>query len=65
MRSFLLASGGFALAPWCGSQECEAKVKEDTKATIRYLPIDPVKPDRPCIVCGREAVDEAAWARAY
>jgi len=65
MRSFLDASGGFAIAPWCGSGECEVKVKAETKATIRYLPMDPVKPDGPCIVCGGEAVDEAAWARAY
>jgi prolyl-tRNA synthetase len=65
MRSFLEASGGFAVAPWCGSADCEAKVKEDTKSTIRYLPVDPVKPDGPCIVCGRPSVDEAAWARAY
>jgi prolyl-tRNA synthetase len=65
MRSFLLASGGFAVAPWCGGADCEAKVKSDTKATIRFLPVDPVKPEGPCIVCGREAVDEATWARAY
>jgi prolyl-tRNA synthetase len=65
MRSFLDASGGFAIASWCGSGECEAKVKAETKATIRYLPMDPVKPEGPCIVCGGEAVDEAAWARAY
>ena len=65
MRSFLLASGGFAVAPWCGGADCEAKVKADTKATIRYLPVDPIKPEGPCIVDGREAVDEATWARAY
>jgi prolyl-tRNA synthetase len=65
MRSFLEASGGFAVAPWCGSRECEARVKQETKATIRYLPMDPAQPEGPCIVCGGRAVDEAAWARAY
>jgi prolyl-tRNA synthetase len=65
MRTFLEASGGFAVAPWCGSPECEAKVKEETKATIRYLPVDPVVPGGPCIVDGRPGVDEASWARAY
>jgi prolyl-tRNA synthetase len=65
MREFLLGSGGFAVAPWCGSVECETRVKADSKATIRYLPVDPVRPDVPCIVDGREAVDEATWARAY
>jgi len=65
MRSFLVASGGFAIASWCGSGECEAKVKAEAKATIRYLPMDPVRPEGPCIVCGDEGVDAAAWARAY
>jgi prolyl-tRNA synthetase len=50
---------------WCGSEECEAKVKADTKATIRYLPIEPAPPEEPCIVCGKPSVDEAAWGLAY
>jgi prolyl-tRNA synthetase len=65
MRSFLETSGGFAVAPWCGSRTCEARVKEETKATIRLLPMDPVTPSGPCIVCGERAVGEATWARAY
>jgi prolyl-tRNA synthetase len=65
MRAFLEASGGFAVAPWCGRFECEVKVKEETKATIRFLPMDPSTPDGPCIVCGQGAADEATWARAY
>jgi prolyl-tRNA synthetase len=65
MRAFLEASGGFAVAPWCGTPRCEARVKQDAKATIRYLPLDPVRIDRPCIVCGEPARDEATWARAY
>jgi prolyl-tRNA synthetase len=65
MRAFLEASGGFAVAGWCGNGECEARVKEETKATIRYLPLDPVGVQGPCVVCGRAATDEATWARAY
>jgi prolyl-tRNA synthetase len=65
MRAFLEASGGFAVAGWCANAECEAKVKVDTKATIRYLPLDPVDAQGPCIVCDRAATDEATWARAY
>ncbi|MGH2662877.1 MAG: proline--tRNA ligase [Actinomycetota bacterium] len=57
--------GGFMIAGWCGSEECEAKVKAETKATIRFLPLDPAPPGGPCIVCGEPAVDEAAWAQAY
>lgn len=58
-------SRGFAFAPWCGSAECEAKIKEETKATTRCIPFE--QPDRigPCIVCGSEARQEALFARAY
>jgi prolyl-tRNA synthetase len=65
MTDLLSEPGGFMLTGWCGSEECEAKVKAETKATIRYLPIEPSPPDGPCIVCGKASVDEAAWALAY
>jgi prolyl-tRNA synthetase len=65
MRSFLEASGGFAVAPWCGDAACEARVKQETSATIRFLPLDPVDVLGSCIVCGRPATERATWARAY
>ncbi len=65
MRAVLTDPGGFAITAWCGRQECEDRVKADTKATIRYLPMEPAPPNAPCIVCGMPAVDEAAWAQAY
>jgi prolyl-tRNA synthetase len=65
MARLLEDPGGFMVAGWCGSEACEAKVKADTKATIRYLPIEPKPPGGPCIVCGQPAIDEAAWAQAY
>jgi prolyl-tRNA synthetase len=65
LRVLLEDPGGFMLAPWCGSEECEAKVKAETKATIRFLPLEPTDPGAPCIVCGQPGVDEAAWALAY
>jgi prolyl-tRNA synthetase len=57
--------GGFMVTPWCGSDECEAKVKAETRATIRYLPLEPVDPGGPCIVCGSTGTEEATWAQAY
>jgi prolyl-tRNA synthetase len=68
MRELLADPGGFMVAPWCGDAACEAKVKAETKATIRYLPeAAPAEGTSgpPCIVCGRPSVDEAAWAQAY
>ncbi len=62
------SDGGFFYAGWCGSEACEEKVKEETKATIRVLPREEfrsaVAPDR-CLVCGEAAAHEAVWARAY
>jgi prolyl-tRNA synthetase len=65
MAALIDDPGGFMLAGWCGSEECEAKVKAETKATIRFLPLEPTSPGGPCIVCGQPAVDEAAWAQGY
>jgi prolyl-tRNA synthetase len=61
-------SGGFVYAGFCGRPECEAEIKEQTKATIRVLP-DPEyrSPELPatCMWCGLPSVAEAVWARAY
>jgi prolyl-tRNA synthetase len=65
MAQLLDDPGGFMIAPWCGSPECEAKVKSDTKATIRFLPLEPGGDFGRCIVCGERATEEAAWAEAY
>jgi prolyl-tRNA synthetase len=68
MREIIDADGGFVFAGWCGSAECETRVKDDTKATIRVLPSEQFRSsERPtrCIVCGSPAQDEAVWARAY
>jgi prolyl-tRNA synthetase len=68
MRRRIDEEGGFYFAGWCGSADCEQKVKEETKATIRVLPFDEFRSDpRPdaCIVCGANAQAEAVWARAY
>jgi prolyl-tRNA synthetase len=59
------AETGFVWAWWCGSPDCETKVKDDTKATIRCLPFDQPKGSGPCVVCGGEAQKQAVFARAY
>jgi prolyl-tRNA synthetase len=66
MIEYLREAAGFVVAPWCGSSECEARVKEDSSATIRILPLgDEPAPTGVCICCGRPAVTEAVWAQAY
>ena len=67
-REIIDGKGGFIFAGWCGSAECEAKIKEETKATIRVLPDAEFRseqaPDR-CVRCGAKATAEALWAKAY
>jgi prolyl-tRNA synthetase len=65
LRGALESPGGFVTGAWCGSEECEAKVKADTKATIRFVPLEPEVPGAACVVCGAEGVDRATWAQAY
>ena len=55
----------WALSFWCGSQDCEAKIKEDTKATIRCLPLDQNEEQGSCICCGKPANKKAYFAKAY
>lgn len=56
---------GFIVSPWCGNSECEEKVKNDTKATIRCLPFG-LKPEGDkCLACGEKATVSAYFARAY
>jgi len=60
------AVNGWAKGYWCGDLACEAKVKEDTKATSRNIPLDQGDAGSgTCIVCGKPAEEWAYWARAY
>jgi prolyl-tRNA synthetase len=65
---------GFAFAWWCGNSDCEAKIKEETKATMRCIPFDqtlggtvsaPPGGSGKCIYCGQPAKEKAVFARAY
>ncbi len=57
--------GGFYNAYWCGSEECESKVKDDTKATIRLIPFAHAKQKGKCLVCGDESDSRVVFAKAY
>ena len=56
---------GWAYSWWCGSKECENKVKADTKATTRCIPLDQPDAQGKCIVCGEKADQKVYFARAY
>lgn len=64
-----IEKGGFILAHWDGTAETEAKIKEDTKATIRCVPFDSYvdgdKEPGKCMVTGKPSKCRVLFARAY
>jgi prolyl-tRNA synthetase len=60
-----VVQNGWAYSYWCESAECEAKVKEDTKATTRCMPLEQEDGHGKCIVCGKDAKHKVYFAKAY
>ncbi len=60
-----IVQNGWAFSWWCGDPACEAKVKEDTKATTRCIPMEQPGGKGKCIVCGKEATEKVYFAKAY
>ena len=56
---------GYVVAPWCGNEACEAKIKEETQATIRNLPLDQTAATGACIQCGQVGQTDAFFAKSY
>ena len=57
--------GGFILAHWDGTAETEALIKEETKATIRCIPLEGDKTPGKCMVTGKPSAQRVIFARAY
>jgi len=57
--------GGFIWSHWCGSGECEERVKDETKATIRNIPRESPAEEGKCIKCGSRSERRVIFARAY
>ena len=56
---------GFILAHWDGTPETEEKIKEETKATIRCIPLNNIKEEGLCIYSGKPSKQRVLFARAY
>jgi prolyl-tRNA synthetase len=56
---------GWAFSWWCGDAECETKIKEETKATTRCIPLEQEPSQGKCIVCGKLATEKVIFGRAY
>jgi prolyl-tRNA synthetase len=60
-----IEKGGFILAHWDGTSETEEKIKEETKATIRCIPLDAKQEPGRCVFSGRPSNRRVLFARAY
>jgi prolyl-tRNA synthetase len=65
LKKVLDGKGGFVSAHWDGSAETEAKIKEETKATIRCIPLDAVEESGKCVYSGKPSNKRVLFARAY
>ncbi|PKN74217.1 MAG: proline--tRNA ligase [Candidatus Cloacimonetes bacterium HGW-Cloacimonetes-2] len=57
--------GGFAFSPWCGSVDCEEKIKEDLKVTVRCIPFEGQNEDGKCICCAKPSKLRVIFAKSY
>jgi prolyl-tRNA synthetase len=56
---------GFAYSFWCGSGQCEKSIKDETKATLRCIPLEQSGEEGACIYCGKPSKKKAYFAKAY
>jgi prolyl-tRNA synthetase len=64
-KKVLDEKGGFISAHWDGTQETEAAIKEETKATIRCIPLDAKEEAGTCMYSGKPSSKRVLFARAY
>jgi len=60
-----IEKGGFLLCHWDGTTETEEKIKADTKATIRCIPLDGDKTPGKCMLTGKPSAQRVIFARSY
>ena len=60
-----IEKGGFFSAPWCGKQECEEKIKEETGADIRVIPFGNEDTNGKCMYCQEQSTSIPIFARGY
>ncbi|MCH8902586.1 MAG: proline--tRNA ligase [Bacteroidetes bacterium] len=64
-KSLLNDKGGFISAHWDGTAETEEKIKNETKATIRYIPFNGKEEEGTCIYSGKKSKRRVIFAQAY
>ena len=61
----LIEKGGFVYAPWDGTEETEDRIKEETKATIRCIPLNNPLEDGVDMISGKPSKQRVVFARSY
>jgi prolyl-tRNA synthetase len=64
-KDVLKTKGGFILAHWDGTAETEERIKKETKATIRCIPLEGEKIEGACILTGKPSLQKVLFAKAY
>ena len=65
VREMAAGRGGFARTKWCGSLECELKMKEAAGVSSRCMPLKQSGAAGKCVCCGRECTTDIYWGVAY
>ena len=60
-----IEKGGLLQTPWCGKQECEEKIKEETGADIRVIPFGGGDSSKKCVYCNEQSISMPIFARGY
>ncbi len=64
-KKVLETNQGFIKAMWCGNEECENKIKEETGATARCMPFEQEHIGDVCVCCQKPAEKMVIWGKAY
>ena len=64
-ESIIKSKGGFLKAAWCGTSDCEEKIKNKTGATIRLRPFDKELSENNCICCNKKSEEIVYFAKSY
>jgi len=65
MKAILADHGGFVKTMWCGSPQCELKMKEETGVTSRCIPFEQERIGDECPICGKASDIMIVWGIAY
>ncbi len=57
--------GGFIYSGWCGNRACEDSIQEETKATIRCIPLNAKSEQGKCVYCGKDSQMRVCYGKAY